>query len=116
MDDDPASPLRNGQLLATRPGHSIDFVSATPPSRTGRMLHFLIVLALILFNAFFAMSEMAVMTSRKSRLKQMAQGSRRAAKALELSEQPRELPLRGAAVDHPAQPADGLFRRRVHGR
>ncbi|GAB3357703.1 hemolysin family protein [Lysobacter tyrosinilyticus] len=52
------------------------------------MLHFLIVLALILFNAFFAMSEMAVMTSRKSRLKQMAQGSRRAAKALELSEHP----------------------------
>jgi putative hemolysin len=52
------------------------------------MLHFLIVLALILFNAFFAMSEMAVMMSRKSRLKQMAQGSRRAAKALELSEHP----------------------------
>ena len=52
------------------------------------MLHFLIVLALILFNAFFAMSEMAVMTSRKSRLKQMALGSRRAAKALELAEHP----------------------------
>ena len=52
------------------------------------MLHFLIVLALILFNAFFAMSEMAVMTSRKSRLKQMAQGSRRATKALELAEHP----------------------------
>jgi len=52
------------------------------------MLHFLIVLALILFNAFFAMSEMAVMTSRKSRLKQMALGSRRSAKALELSEHP----------------------------
>lgn len=52
------------------------------------MLHFLIVLTLILFNAFFAMSEMAVMTSRKSRLKQMAVGSRRAAKALDLSEHP----------------------------
>jgi putative hemolysin len=52
------------------------------------MLRFLIVAALILFNAFFAMSEMAVMTSRKSRLKQMALGSRRAAKALELSEHP----------------------------
>ncbi|GAB3090699.1 hemolysin family protein [Lysobacter terrae] len=52
------------------------------------MLHFLIVLALILFNAFFAMSEMAVMTSRKTRLKQMALGSRRAAKALELAEHP----------------------------
>jgi magnesium and cobalt exporter, CNNM family len=52
------------------------------------MLHFLIVLALILFNAFFAMSEMAVMTSRKVRLKQMALSSRRAAKALELAEHP----------------------------
>ncbi|WP_457098108.1 hemolysin family protein [Lysobacter sp. P5_B9] len=52
------------------------------------MLRFLIVVALILFNAFFAMSEMAVMTSRKSRLKQMAVGSRRAAKALELAEHP----------------------------
>ncbi|GAB3387940.1 hemolysin family protein [Lysobacter fragariae] len=52
------------------------------------MLHFLIVFALILFNAFFAMSEMAVMTSRKSRLKQAAQTSRRARKALELAEHP----------------------------
>ncbi len=48
----------------------------------------LIVLALILLNGFFAMSEMSVMTSRKSRLKQMAATSKRAAKALELSEKP----------------------------
>ena len=48
----------------------------------------LIVFALILLNGFFAMSEMSVMTSRKSRLKQMAASSRRAAKALELSEKP----------------------------
>jgi putative hemolysin len=48
----------------------------------------LIVLALILLNGFFAMSEMSVMTSRKSRLKQMAGSSKRAAKALELSEKP----------------------------
>jgi putative hemolysin len=47
-----------------------------------------IVLALILVNGFFAMSEMSVMTSRKSRLKQMASTSKRAAKALELSEKP----------------------------
>ncbi|WP_256645224.1 hemolysin family protein [Thermomonas paludicola] len=52
------------------------------------MLELLIVLALILLNAFFAMSEMAVMTSRKSRLRQLAQGSRRAHKALELAEHP----------------------------
>nr|WP_225540193.1 hemolysin family protein [Xanthomonas sp. XNM01] len=48
----------------------------------------LIVLALILLNGFFAMSEMSVMTSRKSRLKQLAQASKRAAKALALSEKP----------------------------
>ena len=49
---------------------------------------FLIVLALVLFNAFFAMSEMAVLTSRKSRLKQQALTSRGARKALELAEHP----------------------------
>lgn len=52
------------------------------------MFELLIVLALILLNGFFAMSEMSVMTSRKSRLKQMAGSSKRAAKALELSEKP----------------------------
>lgn len=52
------------------------------------MFELLIVLALILLNGFFAMSEMSVMTSRKSRLKQMASTSKRAAKALELSEKP----------------------------
>ena len=52
------------------------------------MLQLLIVLVLVLFNAFFAMSEMAVLTSRKSRLKQMAATSRRARKALHLAEHP----------------------------
>jgi putative hemolysin len=48
----------------------------------------LIVFVLVVFNAFFAMSEMAVMTSRKSRLRHMAAGSARARKALDLAEQP----------------------------
>ncbi|MDX5515465.1 hemolysin family protein [Stenotrophomonas bentonitica] len=52
------------------------------------MFELLIVLALILLNGFFAMSEMSVMTSRKSRLKQMAASSKRAERALELSEKP----------------------------
>ena len=52
------------------------------------MLELLLVLALILLNGFFAMSEMSVMTARKSRLKQMAQTSLRAQRALELSEKP----------------------------
>ncbi len=50
----------------------------------------LIVLALILLNGFFALSEMAVVTSRKARLKQQALTSRRAQKALELAEHPEQ--------------------------
>jgi len=52
------------------------------------VFEFLIVMALILLNGFFAMSEMSVMTSRKSRLKQQAAQSQRAARALALAEKP----------------------------
>jgi putative hemolysin len=52
------------------------------------VLELLIVLVLILCNAFFAMSEMAVLTSRKSRLKHLAETSRGARKALQLAEHP----------------------------
>ncbi len=52
------------------------------------MTRLLIVFVLVLLNGFFAMSEMAVMTSRKSRLKQMAQESVRARKALSLADHP----------------------------
>lgn len=55
------------------------------------MLELLIVLALIVLNAFFAMSEMALMTSRKLRLKQMAETSKGARTALALAEQPDNL-------------------------
>ena len=55
------------------------------------MLELSIVLFLIVLNAFFAMSEMALMTSRKIRLKQMAEDSRGARKALELAEHPDNL-------------------------
>jgi len=48
----------------------------------------LIVLVLVLFNGFFALSEMAVITSRKGRLKEMGKDSRGARKALELAEHP----------------------------
>ena len=47
-----------------------------------------IVVCLALLNGFFALSEMALMTSRKSRLKQLAQTSRRAQIALTLSQKP----------------------------
>lgn len=55
------------------------------------MLELLIVVALILCNGFFALSEMALMTSRKLRLKQMAEHSRGAGKALALAEHPDNL-------------------------
>ncbi len=48
----------------------------------------IVVFLLILFNGFFALSEMAVMTSRKSRLRQKALTDRRAQAALSLAEAP----------------------------
>ena len=59
------------------------------------MLQVLIVAALIVLNAFFALSEMALMTSRKLRLKQLAENpdhpSRGARVALKLAEHPDNL-------------------------
>jgi putative hemolysin len=47
-----------------------------------------IVIVLSLFNGFFALSEMALVASRKTRLKQMARTSRRARMALRHAEAP----------------------------
>ena len=55
------------------------------------MLELSIVAALVLLNGFFALSEMALMTSRKTRLKQMGEHSRGARKALALAEHPDNL-------------------------
>ena len=55
------------------------------------MLELAIVLLLIVVNGFFALSEMALMTSRKLRLKQMAETSRGARKALVLTDHPDRL-------------------------
>ena len=52
------------------------------------MYEVLLVIILIVFNGFFAMSEMAVITARKGRLKELARNSRGARKALELAEHP----------------------------
>ncbi|MCB1606917.1 MAG: HlyC/CorC family transporter [Xanthomonadales bacterium] len=49
-----------------------------------------ILLGLILLNGAFALSEMAVITARKSRLKQMAASSRGARAALRLAEKPQD--------------------------
>ena len=53
-----------------------------------RMIELAIVVFLVLVNGFFAMSEMAVVTARRSRLRQLAGSSRGAQRALELSEHP----------------------------
>jgi len=47
-----------------------------------------LVILLALLNGFFALSEMALMTSRKSRLKHLAHNSRRAQIALKLAQSP----------------------------
>jgi putative hemolysin len=52
------------------------------------MYELLVVIFLVLFNGFFALSEMAVITSRKGRLKDMARESRGARKALDLADHP----------------------------
>ena len=52
------------------------------------MLELLIVLVLVACNAFFALSEMSVVTSRKGRLKQLAASQRGARRALELAQHP----------------------------
>jgi putative hemolysin len=59
--------------------------------RVSRVIELLIVAALIVLNAFFALSEMSLMTSRKIRLKQMGETSRGARKALALAEHPDNL-------------------------
>jgi putative hemolysin len=52
-------------------------------------IELIIIAGLILLNGFFAMAEMAVVSSRRLRLQQMAEeGSRGAARALTLSENP----------------------------
>lgn len=52
------------------------------------MLKFGIVLVLIALNAFFALSEMSVVTSRKAKLRHLGLNSRQARKALDLAEHP----------------------------
>ena len=51
-------------------------------------LELALVLLLIVCNGFFALSEMSVVASRKPKLRQMSQESRRAKAALELAEHP----------------------------
>lgn len=80
-------------------GAAHDRTSASPAiaiqlCRTAKvpgMIEVLVVIALIVLNAFFALSEMALLTSRKTRLRQLGETSRGARKALELAEHPDNL-------------------------
>lgn len=52
------------------------------------MIELLVIVMLVMLNGFFSMSEMAVITSRKPRLRQMAKTSKAAARVLTLAESP----------------------------
>ncbi len=55
----------------------------------GSWLEYLILVLLVLMNAFFAASELAIVSARKTRIKQLAdEGSRRARAVLRLSDNP----------------------------
>ncbi len=59
---------------------------------TGIWINFLIILVLILINAFFALSELAIVSARPERLQAMAMtGQKGAAKALEMTREPASL-------------------------
>jgi putative hemolysin len=55
------------------------------------LIELVLVVVLALLNGFFALSEMALMTSRRSRLKHLARTSRRAQIALALTQTPEQL-------------------------
>ncbi len=87
-------PARSGTCTAHRRG--VERRAALPlhsghaphPATHAMLTEIALVLLLALCNGFFALSEMALVASRKSRLKQMARNSRRAAVALQHAERP----------------------------
>jgi len=63
--------------------------SIEPDGQTNILLYILILIALILVNAFFAMSEMAIVSMNDSKIKKLAeQGNKKAQVLLKLTEQP----------------------------
>jgi putative hemolysin len=79
-----ARPCR-GDVEAPQPLHC---AHAASPVIAAMLTEIALVLVLALCNGFFALSEMALVASRKSRLKQMARNSRKAATALRHAEAP----------------------------
>jgi len=67
-------------------------ISCREPTLDGIGFEILVILILILANGFFALAEIALVSSRKHRLQQQAdEGNRRAGIALKLSNEPNEL-------------------------
>ena len=80
-------PCTNGRMKSRRRS---PYTSGHAPSAiiTSMLTEIAFVLVLSLCNGFFALSEMALVVSRKSRLKHMARSSRKAALALRQAEAP----------------------------
>jgi putative hemolysin len=72
----------------TRPGEGRTLRCPNRSHEHRMLTEIALVVFLALFNGFFALSEMAIVASRKSRLKQLARDSRKARIALHLSESP----------------------------
>ena len=72
------------------------------------MLELGVVLVLVLLNGVFALSELAVVSARRSRLRAMAEAGRPGARAaLALAEDPGALPVHGPDRDHAGRHPSG---------
>ncbi len=79
---------------------------------SGIILEVLILILLLLINGIFVMSEMAVVSSRKARLQQLAnEGNKRAAAALDAGTKPHNFPFHSTDRDHTHQRLVGRIRR-----
>lgn len=75
-------------MLPQQARHAQGGATGTCYTRRRMLIELLLVVVLALCNGFFALSEMALMIARHSRLKQLARDSRRARIALDLVQKP----------------------------
>ena len=88
---------RLSRLGLTRP-----CLASLPPLDPFPWWDVILILLLVVLNGLFAMSELAVVSSRRPRLKAMARAGRRGAQtALDLARRSRALPVDGAERHHP---------------
>ena len=84
----PAGQLAGRVEQAIRGGARLIQYRNKQPLSAARDAELALIVLLALLNGFFALSEMALMTSRRSRLKHLARSSRRAQIALKLAQTP----------------------------